>query len=527
LLIEDIITIVIWLILTVVALATGLALILLQRRVTRRRYFERLDEARQRVQEVLDPLYQTPTDPETAVASLGVLRSSVERRALEEALLRHARVPQDGALTRAIVKKLGWIDQWATLLRARAPRPSGSIATMLAELGDDYRPPNLLRRLGLRVSANFVKRCRAADKLGQVPTPEGMWAILVGVTDPHPEVQEICLRYLGQHADPATLPVLIEELIKVLEGRSSQSVRNIKTALVQYSLDDVGAFQIALQHSNRRVRFFATDIIREIADRRAATAVLSKNDFSPGIYRLFTERFHQDEWPDVRARAAVVISHFHDDASTEILRKLLEDEAWFVRMHATRAAATKLYLPLAADVVQRLTDTNWLVREAATKALSQMGELGVDFVLEAFIHSQDRYTNEQICEELQRGGLLITMLENLPADAALDESALMAGRTLTADDQRRWMAAMVVRKMVAAGMVTMLLMLLRGPIRPDIKMVLLRELAGCSSPECLETFQVCAETDPDPQVRGTALAIFQVALGKYTELTLASEPVGN
>ena len=297
-LIEEIISTVVWLILSIVVLVGGLGLLSVQRRVTRRRYFQSLDEARQRVKEVLDPIYENPGDPKTAVASLRVLRTPVERRALEEHLLRRGRDREQFPLTRDLILELGWIQDWVDVLRARAARQQGQTAAMLSELGDDYRRPNLLRRISLRVRANFVERCRAADKLGQIPTPEGLWALLVGTTDPHPEVQEICLRYAGQLADPATLPILIEELIAVVEGRSSQSVRNIKTALVQFSLEDVGAFGKALQHPHRRVRFFATDIVREIADRHSATAILGKNDFSPEIYRLFTEKFHLDESPD-------------------------------------------------------------------------------------------------------------------------------------------------------------------------------------------------------------------------------------
>lgn len=529
-LIEDIIAIIVWVILSVVALVGGMVLLSVQRRVTRRRYFEHLDEARHRVQELLDPLYENSSSAEAAVAALLVLRASEERRALEEAVFRHARVRKDLPLTREIAKRLGWIDRWSQVLRSRAPQPTGTTAAMLADLGDEYHPPSLLRRLALRTRASFVERCRAADKLGQIPTPQGMWALLVGATDPHPEVQEVCLRYLGQLADPATLPVLIEELIDVIEGRSAQSVRNIKTSLVRFSLEDVGVFLGALQDSNRRVRFFATDIIREIAERHATKAVLGKNDFSPEIYRLFTERFYLDEWPDVRARAAVVISQFHDDAAIEILRKLLEDEAWFVRMHATRAAADKMYLPLAADLVQRLTDSNWLVRESAAKALTQMGDMGVDFVLEAFINSQDRYANEQICEELQRGGLLVAMLDSLPAAgtrAALSDSALLGGGTLSPEEERRAIAVQVVRKMVSVGKITMLLMLLRGPIRPDVKLLVLRALGNCYTPDCLETFQICAETDPEPQVREAALASFQGALELATEAALAAEATGD
>ena len=522
-LIEEIISTVVGLILIVVVLGVGLGFLSIQRRVTRTRYFRNLDASRQQVKELLDSIYENPGPVKDAVQALQVLRSSPQRRALEEALLRRAQDPVHFPFARDIIKELGWIQKWAHELRSRAPRPKGRIAEMLVELGDDYRRPNLLRRIVLRLQANFVRRCKASDKLGQVPSPEGVWAMLVGTSDPHPEVQEICLRHLGQLADPATLPILIEELIAVVEGRSKQSVRNIKTSLVQFSLEDVGAFTEALQHPNRRVRFFATDIVREIADRHSASATLSKNDFSPDIYRLFTEKFHLDESPDVRARAAVVISHFHDDLSAALLRKLLEDEAWFVRMHATRAAAHKLYLPLAAEVVQRLTDQNWLVREAASKALIQMGDLGADFILEAFIHSQDHYTNEQICEELQRSGLLVTMLDNIPsmgASAVLKDSALVER---SVEDERYTLALLVVRKMVATGKITMLLMLLRGPIRSDIKLLLLRELMGSYTPESLETFEVCAETDPDPNVRTTALYAFQTALERATAAAMAAE----
>jgi len=524
-LIEDLISIVVYLIISVVVLVGGVALLSVQRRVTRRRYYQSLDEARRRVKELLDPIYEIPGDPEENVRSLRVLRSSAERRALEEDLLRRARIPGQLALTRDLVQRLGWIQEWADVLRARAPRPKGKIGAMLSNLGDDYLRPKLFRRIPLLARANFVQRCRAADKLGQIPTPEGMWAMLAGATDPHAEVQEICLRYLGQLADPATVLILVETLIAVIEGRSAHSVRNIKTALVQYSLEDVGAFAEALRHPNRRVRFFATDIVREIADRHSATALLSKNDFSPDIYRLFTEKFHLDESPDVRARAAVVISHFHDDTATALLRKLLEDEEWFVRMHATRAAANKMYLPLASEVVQRLTDSNWLVREAASKALIQMGEVGADFILEAFVNSQDRYTNEQICEQLQRSGLLLTMLDNIPAGVGplATDSALLGAEGLTMEAGRVTQAVLVVRKMVQIGKTTMLLMMLRGPVRADIKLLLLRELTGGYSPECLETFEICAETDPDAQVRGSALYAFQTALEKATAAALAAE----
>ena len=161
-LIEDIIAVVVGLILSVAVLVGGLALLSVQRRVTRRRYFQHLDEARRRVQELLEPLLQTSDDPDEALAALRALRTAVDRRALGEAVLRHAKVREELPICREIAKKLGWIDEWTQVLRSRAPRPTGTTAAMLTELGDEYRPPHWLRRIVLRARANFVKRCQAA-----------------------------------------------------------------------------------------------------------------------------------------------------------------------------------------------------------------------------------------------------------------------------------------------------------------------------------------------------------------------------
>ncbi len=498
LLIENIITTVYLLIVVGLVLTGGFVLVTIQRRITRRRYFQRLDRARQRAQELVEPLYEGGGNVDTAIASFRTFRSEVERRALEETLLWHTKVPEHLVLTREILQKVGWISEWVDMVRARARKPSGQLALVLTELGDNYHPPGGMQRVRLLLRANFVARCLAADKLTKVPTPEGLLALLAGTEDPHLDVEEVCIRNLGRLGDSATLPVLIEALVKVLEGRSRQSVRNLKTALVQFHLEDVDAFRQALQHPNRRIRFFATDIIREIADRHAATELLSKNDFSPEMYRLFSERLWQDEWGDVRARAALLIAHFHDNESNNILQKLLQDEAWFVRLHACRAGAGKFFLPIAPAVAQRMTDPQWLVREASVRSLREMGEFGVEHIYRTFLTSEDRYAAEQIAEEIQRSGMLAELLANIETE------------------EQRMEAMLTARRMVSIGKVTMLLAYLMSPVHSSLKLMLIRELAACYTPECLETLRRCSEEDPDPRVQSAALSAFQSGLAQAT-----------
>ncbi|MBI4465293.1 MAG: HEAT repeat domain-containing protein [Acidobacteria bacterium] len=491
--VEILTDIIISLILGVLVLAGGFIVITIERRITRRRFFEELDWARKKVEELVAPVYQSPWDVDAAIRSFRVLDTKAGGQALEEILLQRTKDPKQLAVTRQIVQKMGWIQEWIDTLRCRTNKPSGETARLLAEFGDNYRRPRGVRGMRLRLLANSITRCMAANKLARVPTPEGLRALVAGIEDPHPEVQEICFRHLGNLADPATLPVLIEKLIGVIEGKSPLSVRDVKTALVHFLLEDVGALHKALEHSHRRVRFFATDIIREIADRHAATEFLGKNDFSPQIYRLFTERLFQDEWGDVRARAAVVIAHFHDGTSNRILEKLLQDEAWFVRLHACRAVASKFFLPIAPVVAQRISDSHWLVREAATRALCKMGEPGIEHITQVFLTNQDRYVTEQICEELQRSGILFNILGNVT------------------DEKQRERVLGVVRRMASLNKVAVLRSYLLAPVPAELKLLLIQGLADGFSPECLEVLHHCAENDPEPQVRDAALAAYQNA----------------
>jgi len=493
LLIEDIIATVLWLIAVGLTITAGFVITAVQRRITRQRYFEQLDRARERALALVEPLFDGRGRLDTVFGALRSFRSKPERDALEQVLLWHTQSPEHLALTREIAQRLGWIQGWTEALRSHAQRGSVELQHVLGELRDDYRPPLGFRRLRLWVGTTFLERCRAAERLARIPTPGGLLALLAGTADSHLEVREVCVRNLGRLADPATLPVLIAELIEVLEGRSRLSVRTLKTALVQFPLEEADAFRDALQHPNRRVRFFATDIIREIADRRAAVELLGKNDFSPEIYRLFTETLWRDEWGDVRARASLVIAHFHDSLSASILQAAVEDPEWFVRLHATRAATGKLYQALAPVLARRLTDSHWLVREATVRSLRQMGDYGVEHIFRAFLTTQDRYAAEQIAEEVQRSGMLVELLANLN----------------TEEDVRR--ARSVARRLVELDRTTMLQAYLSAPVPSELKLLLIHELSGAVNPACLQALRTCAEADPDPRVRTAATTAFSTA----------------
>jgi len=499
-LIENIITVVLWLIGFGLGLTLSVVLLTIQRRLIRQRYFRALDQARGEARRLVDPLFggASPSEAQMkgALAAFRGFRSKPRRTALEGALLGHA-VGPDFELARLIAIQLGWIDEWIDVLRSRARKPTGELARVLRELGDSYQSSRAMS-LQRRSETNFLERSTAAERLGALPTPEGIAALLAATRDPHRDVEEVCVRNLGRLAHPIALPVLIESMILVLEGRSRLSIRTVETALLQYSLGDIEAFRPALEHANGRVRFFACDIIRRICDRETVVRPVAREDFSREMLHLFLERLWQDANADVRARSALVIGHLRDGSSPEILKMLLDDPIWFVRLHACRAAANKFYVTIAAALVKRITDPHWLVREACVRSLSQMEGFGIEQIINLFLTTEDRYGAEQIAEELQRSGILGDLL----------------GQT---DDLRvrQWTAA-VTRRLMALGKTSMLLAHLDHSVSSSSKVFLIRELAATDSSRVVAALRRCSEADQDDTVRLEALRAFESGFRKVT-----------
>ncbi len=488
---------------TVVLLITlgsvGLAIFVIaavQRRVRREQFFRGLDGARIRAKHRFELLHTDEGVLQERIKDLKKFREDAELQALEEVFLDRARPGANLAVIRKVSEEMGWLQEWIRVLRYPRWHKAGRVAEMLRDMGDTYHQPGRWQRLQMAWKCTFLDRCMAAKRLSQVPTPEGVIALLAGTNDPHHEVREVCVSKLGQLGDPATLPVLIEELIQVLEGKSPLSVRILKAALVRFDLDDMDAFRPALVHPNRRVRFFATDIIREVAQVKAKREQLSKNDFSPEVYRLFIGPLWQDEWADVRARAAPVIVHFNDSTSTDIITRLLDDPTWFVRLHTCRAVNNRLYLGLVPAIAKRLSDQNWFVREAAVRSLGLMGDVGVNETFNTFLTTRDAFAVEQIAEALQREGTLVDML---------------SGLTMISSDLDYQRARSVIRRMAQIGKTTLMQSYLVAPVPKKLKLMLIEELNDFVSAGYLQALQSCLEVEEDMDVREAAALALRLA----------------
>ena len=105
-----------------------------------------------------------------------------------------------------------------------------------------------------------------------------------------------------------------------------------------------------------------------------------------------------------------MLANLVDARATPALVTLLEDPQWFVRLHAVRSLAKRKFLSQADAIGNRLTDSHWMVREAAARTMMVFGRAGLDQLTRHFLDTEDRYSKEQIADEMQRAGLIPTLL---------------------------------------------------------------------------------------------------------------------
>jgi HEAT repeat protein len=312
---------------------------------------------------------------------------------------------------RRLCSDLGLVCLWRSQLR----RASGGWT-----LSDLFRPGvKLIERIpGL----SFVARAEAAENLGIV-SDAASWTLLAEtLDDPHLTVRSVAARALARIKEPASFAALVRKLQSVAlgEGRGI-SVRCLRMALSRYPVRHAAELSGMLQHPHGLIRLQAADVIATMVGRAGSSGSI------PGsIVEIFLQRLIVDRNPEVRARAADVIGHVDDLWAGPALALLLEDAEWFVRLHATRALVNHASAPVEA-LNRRLIDSNWRVREAAVQTLAGQGRDGMRSLLAHFLKTQDRYSREQVAEQIERTGLIPSVLKAFGDPGAAMETRFITG----------------------------------------------------------------------------------------------------
>jgi HEAT repeat protein len=204
----------------------------------------------------------------------------------------------------------------------------------------------------------------------------------------------------------------------------------LQAALVSFDLTCVPALLPSLRHPDRQIRLHGTEILRTMVCREAARQpglALTPELLAPQMVELLLAGLAVDTSAEIRARAAEVVVFLADPRAASVLRDLLRDHQWFVRLHSVRALARlpEAAAPLHLNIRECLRDPHWRVREAAIQTLIALGQKGKQQLFEHFLTSADRTTREQIIEVMERAGLISALVEEYSAGANSTEALMV------------------------------------------------------------------------------------------------------
>jgi len=408
---EHLLKIVLWVSLCVIAIDLLLVVFILRRRWSRWLYFRKKDAVARQFAAPVHSFLVGELPPDDLVATLETLRAAPGRDAIRELLLDGLEGSQRKPVTEVLFR-LGYVERWAREAFGRS-RANELLRHIVVQ---EELPPAPRRRFdGIRRLRLFcVKRARAVNQLGHLDTAFSRVFTREALSDPSPYVIRANVAAMGHNQQAYQVPILLELLRQAVKASSDLPVASVKTALVRYPISYLDQFPPFLNDPDPLYRFVVVDSIRQVCE--AARFGLNSGDFPEGLYQWFVDKASQDESVDVRARSARVIRHFHDAPATLTLRGMMLDKNEFVRLHTVRACADPFYSELIPDIIGRLIDPRWRVREASVKTLATFGAAGRQQLARYFLDSTDQFASEQIIEEMQRGGIIAGMLPALSGE---------------------------------------------------------------------------------------------------------------
>ncbi len=480
-LIEDLGMLVLWLIATVLAVNGLFLSFVFYRRAARKRYFEAKDAARERYGVPATEFIANRISVDHAREIFAEAKSEAEIDAAQYLLLSQV-TAENARRVSELFFALGYVDRWATQAFGRRPAKWLVLQAMRQEKAEvSGKAESSLLNPIRRLKVFAVTRMIAVDHLGRLSPEYAQVFLAAALRDPSTDVRRVAITAMGRNRHSEAVPLLVEELRQALRVPGSVSARSAKSALICYRMADLHLFLPFLTHPDDHLRFYLVDCVREITAREAQHGILNKNDFPPELYALFLEKIVSDPSADVRARSAEVVKHFRDVAAMNALRKLLKDESDFVRLHAVRACSERYYGELADDLLERVADQRWRVREAAVRAVAALGPAAVNQLYKQFVSSQDQYASEQVADEIQRTGLFRDMLAAMSAGGADGE-----------------IAAAACKKMVTVGKTSLPLNAVLSMDSAQVRLMLIDALSAAPTPEFVQILGHLQATDSGP-----------------------------
>ncbi len=337
-----------------------------------------------------------------SLAKLRALPSYTLEFLLEPLLFKCASAPPLAGVLQEICLELGLIDVWQrrllgqfapVTLRQACTIPDGAL--------------HFFRRL------RFLLRARSARSLGLL-RHRASWPILTkALDDAHPDVQRAALRALAALSEARSLPTLVIQLDKaVTDNRCGLSLHSLKTALARFPLSEALQLLPAVRHPDPRVRAAAAEILHAIAKREAPALIQYKSILDREIAMLTS-----DVDPRIRTIAFEVAALLDSANRRPTAPRELDRARDSVRAASQGTSPQNLEAFPLAELTRLLGDPRRTVRQATVLAILALGREGQSRLYEEFLKTEDRGLRDQILEELDRAGLLSSLLQNLDGSA--------------------------------------------------------------------------------------------------------------
>lgn len=252
------------------------------------------------------------------------------------------------------------------------------------------------------------RRVAALARLARAHHPAASQLLHPALADPDPRIASAAIRSLGDLGDGWAIDILISAL---RDGSAPRS--RIAAQLERLAPVPGPRFVPLLRHPHPAVRFWAATLLGPY----------------PELGRESLIALTWDSDPNVRAAAVETLGSRSGNAVGAATLARLDDPAWFVRVHAARAAGHVVGAEAAPSITPLLADRQWWVRTAAKDALRGMGSDAVPALLAVLGHP-DAFAQNGAAEVLQDVGFVDTLAFEQPSSPLLERIYEAGGERL-------------------------------------------------------------------------------------------------
>jgi len=219
--IEDLASLVLWLVATVLSVNLLFLMFIFYRRLKRKRYYEDKDSARSRYTRVVSEFVDNEIDADRAITLLEDATSKAEQDAVQEMLLAQEDNNNAERISQVLFG-LGYVERWSRKVFGRGRTKALVARSMKREnAAISTRVDRSLLTPFIRMRMFCVPRAVALESLGRLAPQYAQVFIAEALHDPAPEVRRVAIAAMGRNRHPAAIPLLFGELLKAVEMSTS------------------------------------------------------------------------------------------------------------------------------------------------------------------------------------------------------------------------------------------------------------------------------------------------------------------